>query len=185
MLEGLQKLANMIDNNYKKDMRKKIDEEYLKEFEKNFDSFFEPRYREAMNEAIDTFYSHPPGKLYERTGQFSGGKGLYNIYITDGGRAIMVSEGEGFPSYPAVKTKKWSRKHPWPGDLAWKALFAEGLHGTGLRNIGTTSPPPYEIVEKKLQEAADEYVDMIRDIIQEKVVQIQQAILNTYMRSCI
>lgn len=181
------KLVNLAKNNYKVDLRKKLDEKYYEEFEKNFDSYFEPKYQEAMNEAIDAFYSHPEGKIYTRTGQFSSGRTLFNIHITKDGRMINSSEGEGFPSYPAMKIKgKWSRKNPWPGDEAWNVLFEKGLHGTGKMNIGKTSPTPYEIVDRKMQESINEYVEMIQSIIQEKyITQLQNELFNKYLLECI
>lgn len=178
MAVDYKKLADMIRNNYKKD----IINQYYEEFEKNFDSYMEPRYREAMSKAIDEFYSFPPGKLYERTGQFRSGKTLFNIYVSSGGRVITGSEGDGFPSYPAMKVKgKWSRTKSWPGDEAWGVLFEAGMHGTGKMHIGTTEPTPFEIVDKEMQESINEYVKYLNN---ERIPQLQEEILNGYLNAC-
>lgn len=178
MAVDYKKLADMINNNYKKDLTNK----YYEEFEKNFNSYILPKFKEAMSNAIDKFYSFPQGKVYKRTDQFKGGKKLFDIYISKGGRVITGSAGNGFPSYPAMKVKgKWSRTKPWPGDEAWGVLFEAGMHGTGRMHIGTTEPTPYEIVEKEMNNSIDEYVQFLSN---ERMKQLQDEILNGYLMEC-
>ena len=178
----MMKLANLLENNFQKDMQDKIYEI----IEQHFDSYFEPKFKEAMSHAIDKYYEHGEGKVYQRTGQFSSGRGLCNIYISNGGRVIAGSAGEGFPSYPAgtfrgKEGRKYSRKMPWSGDLAWTALFDEGYHGTGDLSIGVTKPSPYKIVDEEMKNHVNDFTN---NYLNKFILEAKDQILNGYYRAC-
>jgi len=186
MAVDLKKLIYLCKNNYQKDIKEKLIEKAYEEVEKEFNNILPAKINEFMSDAIDQFYSFPPGKVYERTNQFSKGRTLFNFFITSGGRVWELNYGEGFPSYPATSVKgKWSRKHPWPGDEAWGVLFEAGMHGTGKMNIGVTKPTPYEIVDEKIKKEIDELVARLEIEIKDKYLkQLQQELINQYKSQC-
>ena len=172
----------MCKNNYQKDIKEKLTEKAYEEVEKEFNNVLPAKIAEFMNEAVDEFYSFPKGKVYDRTFQFSIGRGLFEFFISNGGHVWKLNYGDGFPGYPAIKGV---RKKPWPGDKAWKNMFDLGMHGAGRMKIGTTSPTPYEIVDEKVHKEIDQLVARIEVEVKEKYLeQLQSELLNQYKNQC-
>ena len=182
MAMDLMKLANLLENNFHKDMQDKI----FEIIEQHFDSYFEPRFKNEMSKAIDKYYEHGEGRIYKRTDHFRNGRELCNIYISNGGRVVSGSAGEGFPSYPAGKFvgkngKTYTRKEAWESDFAWEGLFEAGLHGVGKMNIGTTTPPPYKIVDEEMQKHIDDFTN---NYLTKYISEAKNQLLNSYYRAC-
>ena len=179
---NLEKFIYLCDSQYEKDIKNKLIEKFYKEFEKEFNNYIPTLIEDLMSEAIDAYYSHPKGKRYKRTNQFSGGKTLFDFNISKNGRVWSGSAGEGFPDYPKIKGV---RSQALDGETAWELLFDYGLHGTGHMYIGTTEPSPFEIVNERFQE---EFQIMVDDVVQSVkylyLTQLQQELINEYKSQC-
>lgn len=103
-----------------------------------------PKMENLTHEAIQTYYTHPKGSIYDRTGNFENNT---RTSITSEGANIfaVINEG-GMNDYPS-----FFGGASLPASDAFDKFFKEGKHGEGRWLLEpNTEPSPEEYIQQKV-----------------------------------